>query len=157
MSGSTDIHFSSKDQTWETPIDFFNKCNDVFNFTLDACADDTTFKVDNYYTEEDNALNKDWIGSVWCNPPYGKYQIDFVKKALSESVKHNSVVVMLIPARTETKVWQDIIFKHANTIVFVKSRLKFGGSKYNAPFPSALVIFGDCDVDLNHIGKQFYI
>ena len=66
------VHFSSEKQTWETPKDFFDKVNNIFNFTLDACAEDTTAKVSNYFTVEDDALTKYWKGVVWCNPPYGR-------------------------------------------------------------------------------------
>jgi len=33
--------------------------------------------------------------------------------------------------------------------------MKFGGSKDSAPFPSALVVFGDVDYDLSFLGKVF--
>lgn len=146
------VHYSSKKQTWETPQDFFNKLNNIFCFTLDSCAENETAKVSRYFTIEDDALCKDWEGVVWCNPPYGREQVKFIEKAYHESVKHNSTVVMLIPARTETKVWQNLIFKSANQVCFVKGRLKFGGSKDNAPFPSALVIFGKGNYDLSDFG-----
>ena len=149
------VHFSSDKQTWETPQDFFDKVNDIFNFTLDACAEDATAKVSNYFTVEDDALTKDWKGVVWCNPPYGREQVKFVEKAYIESVKNNSIVVMLIPSRPETTAWQNLIFKEASHICFIKGRLKFGGSKDNAPFPSALVVFGDVDCDLSFLGKVF--
>ena len=55
MSGDMKVHYSSNKHTWETPQDFFDKLNNLFNFTLDACAEDCTAKVDKYYTEEDNA------------------------------------------------------------------------------------------------------
>ena len=29
---------SSKKHDWETPIDFFDRINEEFNFTLDVCA-----------------------------------------------------------------------------------------------------------------------
>ena len=32
------VHYSSNKHTWETPQDFFDKLNKLFNFTLDACA-----------------------------------------------------------------------------------------------------------------------
>lgn len=137
------IHFSSETHTWETPVDFFNKLNEIYKFDLDACAEHETAKVENYYTKEQDALTKDWLGSVWCNPPYGKDQIDFIKKALSENKKNGATVVLLIPARPDTKIWQDIIFQNASSICFVRGRLKFGGAKYNAPFPCALVVFGE--------------
>ena len=91
------------------------------------------------------------IGKVWCNPPYGREQAKFVLKAYEESVKHNSTVVVLIPARPDTKLWQNIIFPNANQICFIKGRLKFGGAKESAPFPSALVVFGN-EVDLSGFG-----
>jgi site-specific DNA-methyltransferase (adenine-specific) len=49
-------------------------------------------------------------------------------------------VVMLIPSRTDTRWWHEYIMK-ASEIRFVRGRLKFGGAKYNAPFPSAIVVF----------------
>ena len=155
MSSEKSVHFSSEKQTWETPQDFFDKVNDIFNFTLDACAEDNTAKVSNYFTVEDDALAKEWKDVVWCNPPYGREQVKFVEKAYTESVKNSSIVVMLIPARPDTKVWQNLIFKEASQICFIKGRLKFGGSKDSAPFPSALVVFGDVAYDLSFLGKVF--
>ena len=150
----TSIHFKSNIQTWETPQDFFNKLDDLFGFTLDACASSDNAKVSNYYTVEQNALVQDWKGVVWCNPPYGREQVKFIQKAYDESVKHGSTVVCLIPARPDTKVWQDLIFNHADQVCFIKGRLKFGNSKDAAPFPSALIVFGDSR-DLSEFGKCF--
>ena len=149
-----ELHFKSEKQTWETPLDFFSKLDQLFSFTLDACASDENAKVANYYTEEQDALLQDWQGVVWCNPPYGRGQIKFIEKAYQESVKHGSVVVCLIPARPDTKVWQDLIFNHADQVCFIKGRLKFGNSKDAAPFPSALIVFGDSR-DLSEFGKCF--
>lgn len=145
------IHFSSKKQTWETPQDFFEKVNDIFNFNLDACAETTTAKVESHFTIEDDALSQDWKGFVWCNPPYGREQIKFINKGLGEYEKHKSTIVFLIPARPDTKIWQDVIFKNASQVCFIRGRLKFGGSKDSAPFPCALVVFGKYK-DLSQFG-----
>ena len=48
---------------------------------------------------------------------------------------------MLIPARTDTKYFHEFIYHKAKEIRFVKGRLKFGGSKNSAPFPSMVVVF----------------
>lgn len=48
---------------------------------------------------------------------------------------------MLIPARTDTRYFHDFIYNKAKDIRFVKGRLKFGGAKDNAPFPSMVVVF----------------
>ena len=145
------VHFSSDKHNWETPQDFFDRLDKIFNFDLDCCAEPDTAKCKRFYQKEDDALTKDWLGVVWCNPPYGREQAKFVEKAYEESIKNGSTVVMLIPARPDTKLWQDVIFKKASQICFVKGRLKFGGSQYNAPFPCALVVFG-VSVDLKDFG-----
>lgn len=137
-----EIHYSSKKHTWETPKWLFEELNDIFNFNLDACAEKETAKCEVFYTKEDNALLKQWNGTVWCNPPYGKEQIEFINKAYKESIFNGATVVLLIPARPDTKVWQNVIFKTASQVCFMKGRLKFEGAKHNAPFPCALVTFG---------------
>lgn len=62
------------------------------------------------------------------------------KKAYEES-KKGSIVVCLIPSRTDTKYWHDYIFKYAYDIRFIRGRLKFGDVKTPAPFPSAIIVF----------------
>ena len=150
-----ELHFKSDIQTWETPKAFFDQLNRLFGFTLDACASSENAKVGNYYTVEQNALTQEWQGVVWCNPPYGREQVKFIQKAYDESVKHGSTVVCLIPARPDTKVWQDLIFNHADQVCFIKGRLKFGNSKDAAPFPSAIIVFGDSR-DLSEFGKCYF-
>lgn len=77
---------------------------------------------------------------VFCNPPYGKEIGKWVQKSLEESRKPNTLVVMLIPARTDTRYFHDFIYGKAE-IRFIRGRLKFGNSKTSAPFPSMVVIF----------------
>lgn len=145
------VHYSSESHTWETPQNFFDKINAKYWFNLDACAEPETAKVSRYYTKEQDALKQDWQGVVWCNPPYGREQIKFIHKALEEHKKHGSTIVLLIPARPDTKVWQDTIFPNASSVCFVRGRLKFGGAAYNAPFPCALIVFGYV-MDLSDLG-----
>lgn len=77
---------------------------------------------------------------VFCNPPYGSEIKKWVEKSFRESQKDNTIVVMLIPARTDTSYFHDFIL-HRAEIRFIKGRLKFGDSKNAAPFPSMIVIF----------------
>ena len=134
--------FSSNKDDWATPQDFFDKLDQEFSFTLDPCADSFNHKCNLYYTKEDNGLLQDWGGhTVFCNPPYGgKSTAEWIKKCAEESRKPNTTVVMLIPARTDTRAFHDYIYKKAE-IRFVKGRLKFGDGKNPAPFPSMVVIF----------------
>ena len=137
---SQDIALSSKSNDWATPQDFFDRYNEEFYFTLDPCATHENAKCKKYYTKEENGLLQDWSGEVvFMNPPYGKEISSWIEKAYKE-YKKGTVVVCLIPARTDTKYWHKYIFPYAE-IRFVKGRLKFGGSKNPAPFPSAVVIY----------------
>jgi phage N-6-adenine-methyltransferase len=133
------VHFSTEKHDWATPPEFFAKLNDEFHFTLDAAASRENALCADYLGQETNALERDWPGVVWCNPPYGLALPKFVRKGYEESLK-GSTVVFLIPARTDTKVWHDVIFPNAE-IRFVPGRLKFSGHKNAAPFPCAVVIF----------------
>lgn len=76
---------------------------------------------------------------VFCNPPYSNLKA-WVEKAYRESRQDNTLIVMLIPARTDTKYFHDFIYNRAE-VRFIKGRLRFGGHTINAPFPSMVVIF----------------
>jgi len=72
------------------------------------------------------------------NPPYGREIGAWMKKALQSS-KDGATVVCLVPARTDTAWWHDYAIN--GDIEFIRGRLKFGGQKNSAPFPSAVVTF----------------
>ena len=133
--------FSSATTEWSTPQKFYDKLDVQFKFTLDPCADADNHKCGKFYTEADDGLSKNWQGErVFCNPPYGREIKKWVKKCYEESQKPNTVVVMLIPSRTDTSWWHDYVMRAAE-IIFVRGRLKFGDAKNAAPFPSAVVVF----------------
>lgn len=143
---NTDVMFSSKTDQWATPQDFFDELNDEFGFDIDVCADDYNHKCVDYYTKEQDGLSLPWDGIVWCNPPYGREIGKWVEKAHKEHKKNNNYIVMLLPARTDTKWFHEYIY-HKAEIRFIKGRLKFGDSKNSAPFPSMVVVFGgNCEV-----------
>ena len=123
---------------WYTPREIIEALGE---FDLDPCADETNHKCEHYFTKEQNGLKQDWGGHrVFCNPPYGRAITDWVEKSFREGTKDNTIVVMLIPARTDTRYFHDFI-QHRSEVRFVKGRLKFGNSKQAAPFPSMVVIF----------------
>jgi site-specific DNA-methyltransferase (adenine-specific) len=132
---------SSKTDNWATPQDFFDKLNEEFHFTLDPCADSKNHKCDLFFTKEQNGLNQDWGGhTVFCNPPYGREISKWVKYSYEQSKKDKTTVVMLIPARTDTRYFHEYIY-HKAEIRFIKGRLKFGDATQSAPFPSMVVIY----------------
>lgn len=136
------VLFSSKEEVWATPQDFFDHLDEEFNFTLDPCALPENAKCAKFFTPEDDGLLQDWGGeTVFCNPPYGRKIYSWVQKCSEESKKPNTKVVMLIPARTDTKYFHEFIYHKATDIRFVRGRLKFGDGKNSAPFPSMVVVF----------------
>ena len=139
--------FTSNKQNWETPQELFDKLNNEFNFDLDAAASDENHKCENYFTEEQNALEQDWskYKSIFINPPYdSKLQTEFLKKAYETNKTHGTKIVLLIPARTDTARWHEYIFNKAD-IRFLRGRIKFEVDgvphKDPAPFPSAIIIY----------------
>jgi len=132
--------FSSKTELWATPQEFFDKLNEEFGFTLDPCALPDNAKCAKFFTPEDDGLAQDWSGErVFCNPPYGRKIAAWVKKCHDEAQK-GTLVVMLIPARTDTSYFHDYIY-HKAEIRFVRGRLKFGSASQGAPFPSMVVVY----------------
>ena len=137
---NTDVMFSSKKSDWATPQDFFDKLNEEFHFTLDVAATQENAKCEKYFTEQEDGLSQTWEGTVWCNPPYCRQTGKWVKKAYEESQAGHCTVVMLLPCRPDVSWFHDYVLGKAE-IRFIRGRLKFGGSKNSAPFPSMIVIF----------------
>lgn len=136
------VLFSSATDLWATPQDLFNELDKEFNFNLDPCAIPENAKCERFFTPEINGLSQNWGGAnVFCNPPYGREIYSWVKKCYEESQKPDTTVVLLIPARTDTRYFHEFIYHKAKEIRFIKGRLKFGNSKSGAPFPSMIVIF----------------
>ena len=134
--------FSSNTELWATPQAFYDQLNQEFGFTLDPCALPDNAKCAKFFTPEDDGLAQDWSGErVFCNPPYGRKIAAWVKKCHDEAQK-GALVVMLIPARTDTSYFHDYIY-HKAEIRFIRGRLKFGNAEQGAPFPSMVVIYGN--------------
>lgn len=142
--------FSSATDEWSTPDSFMARL--PFTFDLDVCATPENAKAPRYFTKEQDGLVQDWKGTCWMNPPYGKDIEAWVQKA-SVSAMDGATVVCLLPARTDTKWWHSWIWDEVRdepyrnvSIHFIRGRLKFGGAKNSAPFPSVVVVFRPWEV-----------
>lgn len=148
ISSDNSIDICDKSE-WGTPQKFFDYCNYKYgDFTLDAAASSINAKCERFFTKCDDALNKDWNGIVWLNPPYGRNTTGlFVKKALDEvSIGHANRVVCLLPAATDTRWFHNYCVRGLN--IFIRGRLTFEGAEDPAPFPSMLTIF---DNNIRHL------
>ena len=136
---------------WGTPQELFDWAQAKYGpFDVDAAASSENTKFEVYFDEETDALEVSWGSygkTFWLNPPYGRHYPKFVKKAwdeVNEVGTEVEKVVILIAARTDTKVWQDIIAPNADRIVFLRGRVHFDGHG-PAPFASAIVVFDKTD------------
>ncbi len=133
---------SSKSIEWETPQRLFDELNYEFHFNLDVCASTSNTKCRRFITPEQDAFRKKWKGRCWMNPPYGRGIEQWIRRAVKQIQKGNAnVVVCLVPSRTDTVWWHDIVLRYASEIRFVKNRLYFGDGTERAPFPSVIVVF----------------
>lgn len=148
------LMFSKASDEWSTPQDFWRELDAEFHFDIDVAATRENSKCEEFYTEDTNALTWPWSLSMargyqpvcWMNPPYSQVR-QFIAKAADEA-RNGCTVVCLIPSRTDTRWWHEHVWdgeKHQPRpgveVRFIKGRLKFGGSKNSAPFPSAIVVF----------------
>ena len=153
------IMFSSGTDDWQTPPEFFRQQHARHAFTIDGAADGTNHLLPRWWgpgsPERIDALSTEpWPtgARIWINPPYSRVQKDFIARAAWE-VDQGRVdrVVMLLPARTDTKVFHDYIWDRerrqpydwVREVDFVKGRLTFGtaagAAPAAAPFPSMVV------------------
>lgn len=147
---NTALMFSSATDLCSTPQDYFDKLDAEFYFTLDVCATDENAKCVCYYTKEIDGLEQSWQvaeGSIWMNPPYGREIPKWIACAHKASLD-GATVVCLLPARTDTAAWHNYIWDENTNDWrsgvegrFIRGRLKFGGLKNSAPFPSVVIIF----------------
>ena len=140
MNTSFERVADGKDE-WLTPPEII-RC--LGEFDLDPCASivrpwPTAMR---HYTIQDNGLAQPWIGRVWCNPPYG----DKAEPFLHKMAEHGNGILLLF-ARTETKMFFKWIWPKAQAVFFFDHRLKFyhvdgTPAENSGGAPSCLVAYG---------------
>ena len=116
---------------YATPKVFYRKLHSEFKFDFDPCP----------LRSEVDGLLLDWNGNIYVNPPYSNIE-PFIEKGIHEIQKGNAnKIVYLIPMRSDTKYWHNLIMKYGSELRFVKGRLNFNESKSPAPFPVVIIIF----------------
>jgi len=135
-------------QDWGTPPAFMEFLKEVMSFepTLDAAASASNTKAPTFFdgSEDCDGLTNPWAGDVWLNPPFGNELPLWLEKCAQE-IKREEVnqILVLIPARTDTKWFQEIVMRDAWLVYLIKGRFNFlhgdACEAANAPFPSMLV------------------
>lgn len=122
--------FGSATVEWATPKHLYAKLNAEFHFDFDPCPLGGT-------QDELAELFTSWRGKrVYCNPPYGPPIGKFIKRGFEADL-----AVFLVPSRTDTRWFHELVLPYAEEVRFVRGRLKFGDAKHPAPFPSMILVF----------------
>lgn len=136
--------FNTSRQDWSTPKELFNKLNKEFNFEWDLAAEQDNALCNKFYSKEQDGLKQKWEGVCWLNPPYGdksSKMVNWIKKAYDDTQENpNLIVVMLIPARTNTKWFANYIAQCCE-VRFIIGRPKFGNAKDGLPQPLLFAVF----------------
>lgn len=81
-------------------------------------------------------------GRIWLNPPYSRPLIEQFVKRLAE---HGNGIALLFN-RCDSKMFQDVIFKKATAMKFLRNRIRFfrpDGTRGDSPgCGSVLIAFG---------------
>jgi DNA N-6-adenine-methyltransferase Dam len=113
---------------------------------LDPCTEsDNPTLADQFYCLPADGCSLPWDApTVFCNPPYGLAKDRWVARCIAEGKRRK--VVLLIPAHTETRTFQEALGA-CDSVVFVRARLRFGVLRENrrqeaASHGSAIFGFG---------------
>ena len=139
-----DVTFEGKSSTgkneWLTPPHILRRLGP---FDLDPCApvNRPWNTAAHHYTIEDDGLKQQWFGRVFCNPPYDTALIvQFIRRC----VEHRNAIALTF-ARTDTRLFHELVFQNADSILFIKGRLSFyhvtGEPGGTAGAPSCLIAF----------------
>ena len=128
---------------WYTPQVVMDLVEKFDMIGLDPCwEEECLVKPMRRFTKRDDGLIRDWsgYGLVFVNPPYDDLK-RWCEKIASEGDKGTEIIALL-PARTDTRAFQDYISK-ATCMCFWRGRLRFVGAKASAPFPSLIAYYGE--------------
>ncbi len=117
---------------WGTPKPIVHRIrNCLGNIDLDAASNKTCqeyIQADKYYGLDNglNALDHDWNGLVFCNPPYSAGNIDkFTNKFLEGIIfGHVHRGIYLVNSATDTK-WYQTLTRHTTCLLLWRGRIKF--------------------------------
>ena len=130
---------------WLTPPELLQRLG---TFDLDPCGCvkmPWRTATTSYFLPEHDGLTEQWMGRVWCNPPYGPNVGDWAKRMAAHA---NGI--MLIFLRTDTATWQQDILPFADAALLLDGRVHFylpsGERGKSGTAPSVLLAYGKSNV-----------
>lgn len=122
--------YSSVTCHWATPRALYARLDREFQFTDDPCP-----------LGGAEGLERPWGRRVFLNPPYGRKINLWLYKALGELERGTELVAALLPTRTDTIWFHDLVLARADEVRFLRGRIHFNEGRGRAPFPSMIVVW----------------
>lgn len=121
---TTPVYHSKGKDDWGTEQGLFDALDQEFHFDLDAAANGYNFKTPAWLSEEIDALQVDWWGRVFVNPPHSKAD-EFLVKLVQEFLAGRiEIGVALVAARTDTAA-HHMMACYAGQTRYLKGRVKY--------------------------------
>jgi len=135
-----------KNDEWLTPPEILGVLG---KFDLDPCSPilrPWPTAAEHFHVLDDG-LSKPWAGRVWCNPPFGREAVKWLRRM----AEHGNGIA-LIPARTETAMFYECVWGVADAVLFLKGRPHFHfvdgrRAPFNSGAPICLVAYGVANRD----------
>ena len=147
--------FTSASEHWGTPQDVYSALDREFDFDLDPCPGLAVLsKYMTHLYALEYLTTRDWppFRAAFVNPPYGRVLTQWIARTIEQvGIQQPATAVMLLPARTDTRWWHDLVMPNAREIRFLRGRIGFTGvpskperdrlkQRSRAPFPSVVVV-----------------
>ncbi len=87
--------------------------------------------IDGFAKDSDEFLQHDWYDSSFVVVNYAKAE-QWLRKAIEEAEK-GKTIVCVVPSKTHTGWFHDLVLARANKIKFLKGRLKVNNGKFAGP------------------------
>lgn len=144
----------AKANDWRTPREVLDLVGLLWpkGIDLDPCASPDPmhhFAIRNVSFE---GIGERWKGRTFVNPPFDALA-EWAKKCRDSHEEEGAEVVLLLPARTDTRYWHSHV-AHAQAICLWKGRMRFVGATASAPFPTALVYWGPRPWDFHRVFRE---
>jgi ParB family chromosome partitioning protein len=142
------VAHNTGEHEWYTPPEYITAARKVMGeIDLDPASSEIANKIvgsNQFYTKDDDGLEKPWAGNIFLNPPYASELIKQFASKFVYHVEHGdiSTAIVLVNNATET-IWFRQFIDCSSAVVFPSGRIKFLDPEGNpgAPLQGQAIIY----------------